>query len=236
MAGGLTFSGTQAVDSVEVSTMSASNDAPNLPVTRYSEADVPTEYGTFRMVVYREGDVPHEHVAIVAGDVKGKSSVLARVHSECYTGEVLHSLKCECREQLDLALRRIAERGEGVVLYLRQEGRGIGLGNKIRAYGLQQRGVDTVDANTRLGFEADSRRYHAATTMLSDLGVESVELMTNNPEKVEALRADGVQVVARVPHEIEPHDHNRGYLETKRDRMGHLLNGSLTNSLAFDAE
>jgi len=199
-----------------------SDSTRNATVTRYSEADVPTEYGTLRMIVYRQAGTDHEHVAIVAGTVSGKSDVLVRVHSECLTGEVLHSLKCDCREQLDLALRRIVEAGEGAVLYLRQEGRGIGLGNKIKAYALQSQGYDTVDANRALGFEDDLRRYDVAARMLEDLGIESVRLMTNNPSKVEALRADGVNVAGRVEHLVEPHAHNRGYLESKKARMGHV--------------
>jgi GTP cyclohydrolase II len=192
-------------------------------VRPYSEADVPTDYGSFRVIVYRELHGDAEHCAIVRGDVSGAQSVLARVHSECFTGEVLHSLKCDCREQLDQALRRIAEAERGIVIYLRQEGRGIGLGNKIRAYALQQQGADTVDANVRLGFEADSRRYHVAAEILDDLGVGSIALMTNNPAKVEALRADGVVVALRVPMTINPNDHNRDYLRTKNRRMGHLI-------------
>ncbi|MGD8859189.1 MAG: GTP cyclohydrolase II [Myxococcales bacterium] len=193
------------------------------PVTRYSEAEVPTEYGPFRVVVYRETATGDEHCAFVRGDVDGGEAVLARVHSECFTGEVLHSLKCDCREQLDQALRRVAEAGRGVVVYLRQEGRGIGLGNKIKAYALQQQGVDTVDANLRLGFEADSRAYHCAAAIFDDLGVESVALMTNNPAKVDGLRADGVVVAAREPMDIDPNEHNRDYLVTKNQRMGHLI-------------
>jgi GTP cyclohydrolase II len=192
-------------------------------VRRYSQAEVPTEYGPFRVVVYREQDSDVEHCAIVRGDVRGAQHVLARVHSECFTGEVLHSLKCDCREQLDQAMRRIAQAERGVVVYLRQEGRGIGLGNKIRAYALQQQGVDTVDANVRLGFEPDARRYHVAADILEDLGVGSITLMTNNPAKVSALRADGVVVSKRVPMVIEPNDHNRDYLRTKNRRMGHLI-------------
>jgi GTP cyclohydrolase II len=193
-------------------------------VTRYSEADVPTEYGTFRIVVYRDSSDPNvEHCAIVKGDVGGVQDLLIRVHSECFTGEALHSLKCDCREQLDEALRIISEKNVGAVLYLRQEGRGIGLGNKIRAYALQQQGVDTVDANLRLGFEADARKYHVASAMLHDLEVVSVRVLTNNPAKVEALRADGVAVTGRVAMDVIPNQHNRGYLDTKRQRMGHLI-------------
>lgn len=203
-------------------------------VTRYSEADVPTEHGVLRVVVYRETQGDAEHVAIVKGDVAGKQAVHVRVHSECLTGEVLHSLKCDCREQLDFALHHIADEECGAVLYLRQEGRGIGLGNKIKAYALQQKGVDTVDANRLLGFEDDQRRYHVATDMLDDLGVRSIVLLTNNPAKVDALRADGVAVSGRLPVQIQPNEHNRGYLLTKRARMGHLL-GELTD-LLLDAE
>lgn len=193
-------------------------------IERYAEAEVPTEYGSFRIVVYRDTSDPGvEHCAIIKGDVKGAEDLLIRVHSECFTGEALHSLKCDCREQLDQALRVIAEKGKGAVLYLRQEGRGIGLGNKIRAYALQAQGVDTVDANLRLGFAADARKYDVATAMLSDLGVVSVVVLTNNPAKVEALRADGVVVTGRVEMDVIPNQHNRGYLDTKRRRMGHLI-------------
>jgi len=191
-------------------------------VSRYAEAFVPTEYGRVRVVVYREAGTPHEHCAIVVGELTGKEHVLVRVHSECFTGEVLHSLKCDCREQLDYALRAIVKEGAGLVMYLRQEGRGIGLGNKIRAYALQEQGADTVDANRLLGFGDDLRQYHAATAMLNDLQVRSVRLLTNNPGKVDALRAEGV-VVERVPVRIEAGLDNEGYIKTKRARMGHLL-------------
>jgi GTP cyclohydrolase II len=208
--------------------MSAITERPSAleepAVRRYSEADVPTEYGIFRVVVYRDVTDPNiEHCAIVRGNVSGARDLLIRVHSECFTGEVLHSLKCDCREQLDQALRLIAEEDKGAVLYLRQEGRGIGLGNKIRAYALQEQGADTVDANLRLGFAADGRKYHVASAMLNDLGVGSVAVLTNNPAKVAALRADGVNVTGRVPMEVNPNQHNRDYLDTKRDRMGHLI-------------
>ncbi len=210
-------------------------------VHRYAESDVPTEYGVVRLVVYRigaepaaqpgVGDTPEEHIAIVVGDLgtgqsaggPGLAPVLARVHSECWTGEVLRSHKCDCREQLDQALRRIAEAGRGVVVYLRQEGRGIGLGNKVRAYALQQEGVDTVDANRILGFADDGRTYDVAAAILTDLGVARVALLTNNPRKVEGLRAHGIQVTERVPVTTEPNQHNADYLAVKARRMGHDL-------------
>ncbi|MDH5673603.1 MAG: GTP cyclohydrolase II [Myxococcales bacterium] len=192
-------------------------------VVRYADAEVPTDYGALQVIIYREPETGVEHCAFVAGELLGREQVLCRVHSECFTGEVLHSLKCDCREQLDQALVRISDAGSGVVIYLRQEGRGIGLGNKIRAYALQQEGVDTVDANLQLGFDADSRRYHAAAEILDDLGVASIALMTNNPAKVEALRKDGVRVARREAMSIAPNDHNRDYLDTKNRRMGHLI-------------
>lgn len=210
--------------------ISLANEALTSTFSRYSEADVPTEYGTFRVVVYRErtpdGELK-EHVAVVKGEVRHAEELLVRVHSECLTGEVLHSLKCDCREQLDHALRRISEAGRGAVLYLRQEGRGIGLGNKIRAYKLQERGVDTVDANRMLGLPDDLRKFDIASFMLADLGVRSVVLMTNNPLKVRSLRAEGVHVVKREPVHIEPNAHNVEYLRTKGKRMGHLVDEEL---------
>ena len=193
-----------------------------LSIERYAEAELPTRSGPFRVVVYRELGGDKEHLAVIAGDVQGAEDLLVRVHSECLTGEVLHSLKCDCRDQLDLALERIQAAGKGAVLYLRQEGRGIGLGNKIRAYAKQEEGLDTVDANLALGFEDDQRGYQMAADMLRDLGVESVVLMTNNPRKVEGLESGGVKVSRREPHEVEAHEHNREYLKTKQDRLGHL--------------
>jgi GTP cyclohydrolase II len=192
---------------------------------RYAEAELPTAHGPFRLVVYRdptvEADVPaREHVAIVRGDV-ATSNVLCRVHSECWTSEVVGSLKCDCREQLDAALERIAAEGTGVVVYLRQEGRGIGLGNKVRAYALQARGADTVEANLALGFEADQRSYDLAAAVLKDLGVRSVRLLTNNPLKVAGLRAAGVPVADRIAHWVGENQHNAAYLAVKRRKMGH---------------
>jgi len=199
--------------------------------TRYSEAEIPTDYGPFRIVVYRFGDdasrgedvrPADEHVAIVRGDVRGAESVMTRVHSECLTGEVFHSLKCDCRDQLDKALEAIAAAGTGVLVYLRQEGRGIGLGNKIRAYALQAEGADTVEANVALGFAADPRSYDMAAAILRDLGVKSVALMTNNPDKLAGLEQAGVTIAARVPHWVGDHEHNRDYLEVKRSKLGHI--------------
>ncbi len=211
---------------------SSLQSAQRTAVRRYAEAHVPTEFGPFRVVVYRDA-AGAEHLAVVRGEVAGAEQVLARVHSECFTGEVLHSLKCDCRGQLDLALRRIAEAERGVVVYLRQEGRGIGLGNKIRAYALQEQGLDTVDANRALGFGDDLRRYDVAAEILRDLGVRSLVLMTNNPDKVRALREGGVTVVRRVPHLVPANEHNVGYLHVKRERMGHLIDaGWLARSSA----
>jgi GTP cyclohydrolase II len=187
---------------------------------RYAEAEIPTHHGPFRIVVYRFGS--EEHLALVRGDVRGKDAVLTRVHSECWTGETLGSLKCDCREQLDRALAAVAEAGEGVIVYLRQEGRGIGLGNKIRAYALQAEGKDTVEANLALGFAADLRSYEKAAAILADLGVASVALMTNNPEKLSGLEQAGVKVAEHVPHWVSPQEHNADYLEVKRAKMGHL--------------
>ena len=186
-------------------------------------ADMPTDYGEFKLHLYKSHLDGIHHVALVKGDIKGSEPTLVRVHSECLTGEVFHSLKCDCREQLDMALKRVGEAGQGLVLYLRQEGRGIGLGNKIRAYAKQDEGYDTVDANRVLGFDDDLRRYDIAAAMLAALDVRSVRLMTNNPEKVTGLEAEGVVVTERVEHSAAAHAHNREYLATKRTRMGHLL-------------
>jgi GTP cyclohydrolase II len=195
-----------------------------------AEAEVPTRFGPFRMVVFHYGEATSsenglspDHVALVRGDLAGKSGVLCRVHSECLTSEVFGSLKCDCRDQLESAQAEIAERGEGVVLYLRQEGRGIGLANKIRAYQLQSVGHDTVDANRLLDLPDDAREYHAAAAMIDYLGPQSITLLTNNPAKVDGLRQLGVVVEGRSPVHIEPNDFSRPYLEAKRLRMNHEL-------------
>jgi GTP cyclohydrolase II len=206
------------------STSSPAHGAAETPtIVVDAKAPVPTEHGTFTMCVFRWQGDDEEHVAMVRGDVVGKEGVAVRVHSECLTSEVFHSLKCDCREQLHSALEEIARRDCGVLLYLRQEGRGIGLANKIRAYALQAHGADTVDANRMLGLPDDARRYDMAALMLRHLGVKSIKLMTNNPQKVEELRALGVEVVDRIPVLIPPNPYSAGYLEAKRVRMRHQL-------------
>lgn len=197
-----------------------------MDVVRYSEARLPTPRGEFRLVVYRLPDhMPgfadgEEHVAMVMGDVTG-DDVLTRVHSSCFTGEVLGSLRCDCRDQLDAALARIAAEGRGVLVYLVQEGRGIGLGNKVRAYALQDEGVDTVEANLQLGFDADLRSYDLAAAILRDLGATSVRLMTNNPAKISGLERNGMKVTAE-PHWVGVTEHAADYVEVKKAKMGHL--------------
>ncbi|RMH38777.1 MAG: GTP cyclohydrolase II [Deltaproteobacteria bacterium] len=189
-------------------------------IDRYAEADMPTARGPFRLVVYRAGG--DEHVAMVRGDVFGADRVLVRVHSECLTGETLGSLRCDCRAQLETALDRIAGEEQGILVYMRQEGRGIGLGNKVRAYALQDQGIDTVDANLALGFEADLRTYEIAAAILKDLGVRSVRLMTNNPDKVRGLEQAGVVVAEQVPHWVDTTEYSRAYVEAKKTRLGHI--------------
>ncbi|HEX9401052.1 MAG TPA: GTP cyclohydrolase II [Anaeromyxobacter sp.] len=191
-------------------------------VTIYSEAPLPTHRGLFRTVVFRDAETAAEHVAMVLGDVQSEA-VPVRVHSECLTSEVLGSLKCDCRAQLDRALDLIAERGRGVLLYLRQEGRGIGLGNKIRAYALQAQGHDTYEANRLLGFPDDLRSYDVAADMLRLLGVRSIDLVTNNPLKLAGLAEAGVKVRGRIQLPSPSNPHNVEYLRTKRDRTGHLI-------------
>ena len=195
--------------------------APPRLVERYSEAPLPTERGQFRAVVFRDGDGA-EHVALVLGDATGEN-VPVRVHSECLTSEVFGSLKCDCRDQLDRALDLVASLGRGILVYLRQEGRGIGLGNKIQAYALQAQGLDTYEANRRLGFADDLRSYDVAAEMLRQLGVRSVELITNNPLKIVGLVDAGVPVRRRIALPSPSNPHNVGYLKVKRDLTGHLI-------------
>lgn len=185
---------------------------------------LPTRHGDFRIHVYKPIGESVEHVAIVKGELKGQEKVLVRVHSECLTGDVLGSLRCDCGEQLDAALAKIAVEGLGVVVYLRgHEGRGIGLANKIRAYQLQDQGQDTVEANLALGLPVDTRDYQVAAQILTDLGVKTIRLMTNNPKKMNKLADYGMQVVERVPVLTAHTPHNIGYLRTKQLKLGHML-------------
>ena len=196
-------------------------------VERTVSVRLPTIHGEFAAVAFRELLTGKHHVALVRGDVAGKQNVLVRVHSECLTGDVFHSLRCDCGEQLELALRRIAAEGEGVLLYLAQEGRGIGLLNKLKAYELQERGLDTVDANLELGFAADAREYGIGSQILADLGLTTIRILTNNPKKISGLQGFGLEVVAQLPIEVAPNDENRRYLEAKREKLGHTLGRKL---------
>ncbi|TDT37866.1 GTP cyclohydrolase II [Halospina denitrificans] len=191
-------------------------------VVRFIEScRLPTPFGVFDMHGFEEISTGQEHIALSLGDVADGEPVLARTHSECLTGDALYSMRCDCGYQLEEALRSIAIEGRGLLLYLRQEGRGIGLLNKIRAYNLQDQGADTVEANERLGFAADLRDYSMCLDMLSHLGIAKLRLMTNNPRKVDALRELGIEVVERVPLQVGRNPHNETYLDTKRSRMGH---------------
>jgi len=196
-----------------------------LTVLKIAEANLPTEYGDFRIHAF-EGTAEgrrEEAVAVVMGDLPLQHPVLVRIHSQCLTGDVFHSLRCDCRAQLELSLEKIAAEGEGIVIYEKKEGRGIGLLNKIRAYELQDSGADTIEANERLGFRPDLREYELPGGILRHFGVESVRLLTNNPEKIAALEANGIRVAERVPCEIAGNGQNAVYLRTKKVRMGHLL-------------
>ena len=192
-------------------------------VELYAEAPLPTRHGMFRTLVFREKGTDKEHVVALKGEIRGKDGVPVRVHSECLTSEILGSLKCDCRDQLEHALGLVGAAEAGAVIYLRQEGRGIGLGNKIRAYELQSRGADTYEANRQLGFQDDLRRYDIAACMLKQLGPASIDLITNNPLKIEGLEAEGIVVRQRIPSVASFNPHNIGYLRTKRERTGHLI-------------
>lgn len=189
-----------------------------------SVADFPTAHGHFRIIGFVNNRDGKDHIVVLKGDIGDGKAILTRVHSACLTGDALGSLRCDCGPQLRLALELIEREGRGIVLYHQEEGRGIGLVNKIRAYALQDAGFDTLDANVALGFAADAREYRVPAEMLKKLGVTSVRLMTNNPEKVTEMESNGVAVVERVNHELPAHAHDRLYLETKRARFGHLLN------------
>jgi 3,4-dihydroxy 2-butanone 4-phosphate synthase/GTP cyclohydrolase II len=192
-------------------------------VRRVAEASLPTKFGDFLAIAYKSDIDADEHVAFVKGELDGEYPTLVRVHSECLTGDVFHSMRCDCGDQIDLAMRTIADEGRGVFLYMRQEGRGIGLHNKIRAYALQDQGLDTVEANEALGFECDIRDYGIGAQILADLGLHNIRLLTNNPRKVIGLEGYGLQVVETVPIITKSNPKNVRYLETKRKKMGHML-------------
>jgi 3,4-dihydroxy 2-butanone 4-phosphate synthase/GTP cyclohydrolase II len=192
-------------------------------VHRVAEARLPTEHGVWRVIGYRNDVDAHEHIALVLGDITGDESVLVRMHSKCLTGDVFHSQRCDCGWQLETAMKTIAREGRGVIVYLDQEGRGIGLLNKLKAYELQDAGIDTVEANERLGFKPDLRNYGIGAQILLDLGLKSIRPLTNNPRKLVGLEGYGLTIDERVPIESESTKENSGYLETKRDKLGHLL-------------
>ncbi len=188
---------------------------------KISESNLPTEFGDFRLLVYQADE--KEPVVLVFGDITNQDSVLARVHSECLTGEVFHSVRCDCNAQKDQAMAAISKARAGVFIYLRQEGRGIGLGNKVKAYDLQDRGADTVEANEQLDLPVDNRDYSVAAEILKDLGVKKMRLLTNNPKKVTNLEENGIEVVERVGLEIPATKENEGYLKAKKEKLGHFL-------------
>jgi 3,4-dihydroxy 2-butanone 4-phosphate synthase/GTP cyclohydrolase II len=192
-------------------------------IERIEVVKLPTEYGDFNLHLYRSRIDGQHHLALVCGEVAGKKNVLARVHSECLTGDVFGSYRCDCGPQLRQAMRQVAEAGCGVVVYMRQEGRGIGLAPKIKAYKLQEQGYDTVEANQKLGFGMDLREYGMGAQILADLGLKTIRLLTNNPRKIVGLEGYGLEIVQQVPIKVKPNPHNARYLETKRQKLGHLL-------------
>src|SRR5699024_5296495 len=209
---------------ITIESLIAYRKANERHIQREIKTLLPTEFGEFTIYGYSHQFDDSEHLAIVKGDITTADPVLTRIHSECLTGDIFHSNRCDCGPQLHEALQQINERGRGVLLYMRQEGRGIGLLNKLRDYELQDKGLDTVEANEALGFEADTREYYLSAQMLRDLKVKSIELMTNNPRKVVGLRENKIDVRSRIPIEIEALRENKRYLQTKLTKLGHLLN------------
>ncbi len=192
-------------------------------VQRFSSAHLPTRYGDFQIILYRSDIDKKDHIALVKGELPREKPVLVRVHSECLTGDIFGSLRCDCNDQLTAAMKMVDQNGSGVILYMRQEGRGIGLENKIQAYKLQDEGLDTVEANEKLGFRADLRDYGIGAQILLDLGIRKMRLLTNNPKKIVGLEGYGLEIVERIPLEIESHSLNEKYLKAKRDKLGHLI-------------
>lgn len=192
-------------------------------VQKEVETTLETEYGVFRILIYSNTIDHLEHIALIKGDVQGKENVLVRAHSECMTGDVFHSIYCDCRAQLDASMKLINKNESGVILYMRQEGRGIGLINKLKAYKLQREGYDTVEANQKLGFKADLREYGIGAQILKDIGLNTIHLLTNNPQKIVGLEGHGLKVTKRVALEMDPSLHSKSYLKTKKDKLGHLL-------------
>jgi 3,4-dihydroxy 2-butanone 4-phosphate synthase/GTP cyclohydrolase II len=205
-------------------------------VERGAAVRLPTDFGEFQAIAFREKLTGKTHVALVKGDVDGAEDVLVRVHSECLTGDVFHSLRCDCGEQLEHALAQIEAEGPGVLLYMAQEGRGIGLLNKLRAYELQERGLDTVEANVELGFPADARDYGIGNQILADLGLSTIRILTNNPKKLTGIDGVGLTVVEQVPIEVVPREENRAYLATKRAKLGHRLHHQDLKNLDYEPE
>ena len=193
-------------------------------VEKAADARLPTEYGEFRIAGYRSLTSEEEFVVVYKGDIDAGCPAPVRIHSQCLTGDVFHSAKCDCGDQLDAAMNTIAREGRGVIVYQQQEGRGIGIINKIRAYALQDEGADTIEANLRLGLEVDARRYEQCVEILKDLGVRKVKAMSNNPQKIQAMREGGLEVVERIPIEFKPSKYTQKYLSVKKLRMGHFLN------------
>ena len=193
-------------------------------VERLAEANLPTEFGLFRIIAFKSLATSEEFPVLVKGTLDSETPTLVRIHSQCLTGDVFHSLKCDCRSQLVQAMSLIQKAGRGVIIYQQQEGRGIGITNKIRAYELQDAGQDTVEANLSLGFDADLRQYECCVDILKQLGLRRIRLMSNNPDKIAAVEQAGIEVVERVSIEVEPHENSLSYMKTKKEKLGHILN------------